>query len=166
MQMEGRKNSKKGSQRGERGREGEEASTQKHTSSLPAPPTMGKRKEKQGRRRKEPREQGGRNNKRTKKRKYIQIIQSGKKSRWFLFLPTTKCTETEDTSGSNCRTHHKGTRHKHQAGGVGVASIRPGGHVRVPRACYAPGQKCICHGTHRAPALPCPAELPTRSCPP
>lgn len=30
----------------------------------------------------------------------------------------------------------------------------------VPRACYAPGQKCICRGTRRAP---CPALL---SCPP
>lgn len=36
----------------------------------------------------------GRNNKKTRKRKYIRIIQSGKKLRWFLFLPTTKCTET------------------------------------------------------------------------
>ena len=145
-----------------KGEREEKASTQKHKPSQPAPPAKGKE-----RNRKEENGMGvggvGKKQQKNKERKYIRIIQSGKKSRWFLFLPTTKCTETI----GHKRVKLPNPSHVYDAqtpGRGGAAStLRPGGRVRVPSACYAPGQKCICRGTHRAP---CPAELPTRSCPP
>lgn len=104
----------------------------------------------------------GRNNKRTRKRKYIRIIQSGKKSRWFLFLPTTKCTETRghkrvklpNPSHIRCTNTGQGGGQRTQAWWTGVGSRACSSRPEMHLSWDSPG------------TLPCPAELPTRSCPP
>lgn len=75
----------------------------------------------------------------------------------FCFSQQPNALRREDTSGSSCQIHH--TFDAQTPGRVGASALRPGGRVWVPGH-VALGQKCICHGTHRAP---CPA-LP--SCPP
>ena len=148
-----------------KGEREEKVSTQRHKPALPAPPSMGKGKKKEGRERNVGGSGRGRNNKRTRKRKYIRIIQSGKKSRWFLFLPTTKCTETighkrvklpNPSHVYDAQTPGRGGASQHAqawwtcAGSEGMLRSGPEMHLSWD----SPG------------TLPCPAELPTLSCPP
>lgn len=155
----------KGTKSGRWGRE-EKASTQKQKPSPPAPPATGKRKEK-GKERDGSGWGWGWGREEITKNEEKKIHPNHpirKKSRWFLFLPTTKCTETIRHKRVKLPVHHTCTMHKHQ-GGVGEPArsglvdtcgsegmLRSGPEMHLPWD--SPG------------ALPCPAELPTRSCPP
>lgn len=125
-------------------------------------PQWGKGKKKEGRERNRMGWGWGRNNKRTRKRKYIRIIQSGKKSRWFLFLPTTKCTETI----GHKRVKLPNPSHVYDAQTPG----RGGGsqHAQAWRTCAGsqgmlrsgPEMHLSWDSTGTCPALPCRAAHP------